>query len=304
MNKSFDQKVRDAIRKEDISVPEHIHQSTEALLASLPEKEGVQTKAHINFRPVRRIIAAAACFLFVVLVALPNVSVTYAKAVENIPIIGDLVEIFTIRNYFYSDERHELDAKIPEVNDPYHTQASDLINMNVDELTGEVIHRFYDNLEITHDKGYGSIHIDYETITNTDKWFTLKLTVSEIQASSNTYFRFYHIDRVHGTYVSFGDLFDSKDFDAIEQIIRTQMEAEMAADSEVVYWTEDTELGQSITALNAEQNFYFDDSGNLVIVYNQYEVSPGSMGCPQFELLPEEYMEYMNQHIAELFGQE
>ena len=167
-----------------------------------------------------------------------------------------------------------------------------------------MIHRFYHNLEITHDKGYGSIYIDYETITNTDKWFTLKLTVSEIQASSNTYFRLYHIDRVHGTYVNFGDLFDSKDFDAIEQIIRAQMEAEMAADSEVVYWTESTELGQSITGLSAEQNFYFDDDGNLVVVYNQYEVGPGSMGCPQFELLPEEYMEYMNQYIAELFGQE
>ena len=304
MNQSFDKEIRDAIREEDIPVPERIHQRTEALLASLPEKEVKQTKPRIDFRPVRRIAAIAACFLFVMLVVLPNVSVAYAQAVENIPIIGDLVEIFTIRNYFYSDERHELDANIPEVNDPYHTQASDLINMNVDELTGDVIHRFYHNLEITHDKGYGSIYIDYETITNTDKWFTLKLTVSEIQASSNTYFRLYHIDRVHGTYVNFGDLFDSKDFDAIEQIIRAQMEAEMAADSEVVYWTESTELGQSITGLSAEQNFYFDDDGNLVVVYNQYEVGPGSMGCPQFELLPEEYMEYMNPYIAELFGQE
>ena len=29
--------------------------------------------------------------------------------------------------------------------------------------------------------------------------------------------------------------------------------------SEAVYWTEDTGLGQSITALGAEQNFYFDN---------------------------------------------
>ena len=59
------------------------------------------------------------------------------------------------------------------------------------------------------------------------------------------------------------------------------MEAEMDSDPDVVYWTEDTELGQSITALSAEQNFYFDDAGNLVIVYNKYEVAPGSMGCPE-----------------------
>ncbi len=47
----------------------------------------------------------------------------------------------------------------------------------------------------------------------------------------------------------------------------------MAADSEVVYWTEDTGLDQSITALCAEQNFHFDDDGNLVIVCNKYEVA-------------------------------
>ena len=293
MNQLFDQKIRDAIRKEDIQVPDRIHQRTEALLASLPEKEIKQTKPRVDFRAVRRIAAAAACLAFVVLIVMPNISVAYAQAVENIPIIGDLVEIFTIRNYFYSDERHELDAKVPEVNDPYHTQVSDLINMNVDELTGEVIHKFYDNLEITHDKGYGSVYIDYETITNTDKWFTLKLTVSEIQASSNTYFKIYHIDRVHGTYVSFGDLFDSRSFDAIEQIIRTQMEAEMAADSEVVYWTEETGLGQSITGLNAGQNFYFDDDGNLVIVYNQYEVAPGYMGCPEIVIDKDDFEKYL-----------
>lgn len=297
MNQSFDKEIRDAIREEDIRVPERIHQRTEALLASLPEKEVNQPKSRIDFRPVRRIAAIAACFLFVMLVVLPNVSVAYAQAVENIPIIGDLVEIFTIRNYFYSDERHELDAKIPEVNDPYHTQASDLINMNVDELTDEVIHRFYDNLEITHDKGYGSIYIDYEAITNTDKWFTLKLTVSEIQASSNTYFKFYHIDRVHGTYVSFGNLFDSKDFDAIEQIIRTQMEIEMAADSEVVYWIESTGMGQSLTGLSAEQNFYFDNNGNLVVVYNQYEVGPGSMGCPEIVIDKDDFEKYLTLNI-------
>ena len=103
MNQLFDQKIRDAIRKEDIQVPDRIHQRTEALLASLPEKEIKQTKPRVDFRAVRRIAAAAACLAFVVLIVMPNISVAYAQAVENIPIIGDLVEIFTIRNYFYSD---------------------------------------------------------------------------------------------------------------------------------------------------------------------------------------------------------
>ena len=292
MKQSFDQEIREALQGEQTAVPESVHQRTEMLLDSLPEKE---TKPRLRILPAatRRFISTAACILFVMLVVLPNLSVTYAHAMENIPIIGDLVEIFTIRNYFYSDGRHELDAEVPEVNDPNNEQVSDLINKDMNELTSAVIQKFYDDLEISHDTGYGSIYIDYETVTNTDEWFTLKLTVSEVQASSNTYFKFYHIDRTNGTYVTFGDLIDSEDFGAIEQIIRAQMEAEMAADPDVVYWTEDTELGQSITALSTDQNFYFDDAGNLVIVYNKYEVSPGSMGCPEIVISKEKIEKYL-----------
>lgn len=298
MKQLFDQEIRNAIREEHIPFPEHIHQRTEALLESLPEKEISRTKPNIFYRPVRRVATAVACILFVMLVVLPNVSVTYAHAMENIPIIGELVEIFMIRNYFYSDSRHELDANIPEINDPHNEQISDLINKDVSELTGAIIRKFYDDLEISHDAGYGSVYIDYETVTNTERWFTLKLTVSEVQASSNTYFKFYHIDRVNGTYVSFGDLFDSEDFDAIEQIIRTQMEAEMAADRSVVYWTEDTELGQSITTLSEEQNFYFDETGNLIIVYNKYEVGPGSMGCPEIVISKDDIEQYLDSNYG------
>ena len=292
MKQSFDQEIREALQGEQIPVPESVHQRTEMLLDSLPEKEA-KPKLRILHTTTRRFISTAACILFVMLVLLPNLSVTYAHAMENIPIIGDLVEIFTIGNYFYSDDRHELDAEVPKVNDPSNEQVSDLINKDVNELTSAVIQKFYDDLEISHDTGYGSIYIDYETVTNTDEWFTLKLTVSEVQASSNTYFKFYHIDRTNGTYVTFGDLIDSEDFGAIEQIIREQMEAEMAADPDVVYWTEDTELGQSITALTADQNFYFDDAGNLVIVYNKYEVGPGSMGCPEIVIGKEKFEKYL-----------
>lgn len=293
MKQSFDQEIRKTLQAEPIPVPESVHQRTELLLDSLPEKES-KPQLRILPKAVRRFISAAACILFVLLVLLPNISVTYAHAMENIPIIGELVEIFTVRNYLYSDGRHELNADVPEVNDLNNEQVSDLINKDVNELTGAIIQKFYGDLEISHDTGYGSIYIDYETVTNTDEWFTLKLTVSEVQASSNTYFKFYHIDRANGTYVTFGDLFDSEDFDSIEQIIRAQMEVEMAADPDVVYWTEDSELGQNMTALSAEQNFYFDDAGNLVIVYNKYEVGPGYMGCPEFKITPKEYELYID----------
>lgn len=296
MKKSFDQEIRDAVRKEQIPVPSQIHQQTEQLLSALPEKKS-RKSIYIYSKTLVKIAAAAACFLFVTLFFLPNVSVVYAQTLSEIPIIGKIVEVFTIRNYFYSDGHHELDAEIPSIQDPEYSQASNLININIDELTSAVIQKFYAELEITGNKGYGSIYIDYETITNTEDWFTLKLTVSEIEASSNTYNVFYHIDRNAGTYVTFGNLIAEKDFSAIEQLILEQMEDQMDNSPEVIYWTKKNDFGQSITSLDENQNFYFNKTGDLVIVYNKYEVGPGSMGCPEFAISPEEYQQYLQYPI-------
>lgn len=288
MKESFDREIRERIKEEPVPVPQQVHRQIEQTLESLPEKK---ERRRIVMMP--RGLAVAAAILLLMLVLLPNVSVAYAQAVEKIPVIGDLVQIFTVRNYFYSDGHHELDAEIPEVNDSDHAQISDLINKNVDELTNAVIQKFYQELEITGGTGYGSIYIDYETVTNTEEWFTLKLTVSELAASSNTYLRFYHIDRVNGTYVTFGDLFRTEDFEAIEELVKEQMRLEMEKDEDAVYWFEKTELGQSIPALEEEQNFYFNENGDLVIVYNQYEVGPGSMGCPEIAISADLYEQYL-----------
>ena len=293
MKQSFDQEIRDALQQEPISVPASVHERTEQILDALPEKES-KPKLFVLPRAVVRATQAAACILFVLLVLLPNISVTYAQAVENIPVIGSLVEIFTIRNYFYSDDRHELDVQVPQVSDPDNQSASNLINKNVNELTSAVIQQFYADMEITHDKGYGSIYIDYETVTNTDKWFTLKLTVTELAASSNTYFRFYHIDRTTGTYVTFGDLFDEADYPALEQLIIRQMRREMDENEDAVYWIDGAEVGENFTALSSTQNFYFDDAGNLVSVYNKYEVGPGYMGCPEIEIPSQDFQAYLD----------
>ena len=67
-------------------------------------------------------------------------------------------------------------------------------------------------------------------------------------------------------------------------LIIRQMRQEMDENEDAVYWIDGVEAGESFTALSGTQNFYFDDAGNLVIVYNKYEVGPGYMGCPELEI--------------------
>jgi hypothetical protein len=275
--KDFDKEIKSKIQGEKIVVPINIHQRIENTLDSLPEITE-KPKSHI----FQRISAAVACFVFVTLLLLPNVSTGYAEAASKIPVIGELVEVLTLRNYFYSDDRHEMNIDVLNISDAEAKQAAERINMNIDELTHELVGKFYDEVELD-DNGYGSIYVDYEIVTNSKEWFTLKLTVTQTSGSSNTYYKFYHINRKTGNYIELHDLFNSDEYrERITDNIKEQIEAQMKADKNKVYFSNDIIAGEEFVSIDKNQNFYINKNNNLVIVFDKYEIAPGSMGCPEF----------------------
>lgn len=276
--KDFDKILRKKAVQEKAEIPESVKNSIEKALSNLPEKE----KKIYHMRPFARVLMTAACFIFITIFLLPNISVTYAEAMEKVPVINEIVKVVTIRNYIYSDDRHELNVKVPEI-EGGESPAADYINKDITELTNTLVSQFYKDLEITGNNSYGSIHMDYEIITNTEKWFTLKISVSETAASSNNYYEFYHIDKQNGKIVNLGDLYRREDAgEIITAEIKRQMVEIMAADENKSYWIEESDIGEDFASVGYEHNFYWNENGDLVIVFDKYEVAPGSMGTPEF----------------------
>ena len=274
----FDKYIKSEVAKEQTDIPDSVKNRIEQTLVDLPEKKPV--KKQIRILP--RIAASAACFVFIILFLLPNVSVTYAQALEQLPVIGDLVRVVTIRNYYYDDNHWKMDINIPQI-ESEDSKSVDYINKDVSELTTALINRFYEDLEINGNKGYGSLNVDYEVVTNTDSWFTLKLTVCQTAASSNTYFKFYHIDKNQGKIVELGDLFNTDKFsDSLVAEIKKQMQEQMANDENISYWINNSGIGEEFATVSADHNFYWNENGDLVIIFDKYEVAPGSMGTPEF----------------------
>ena len=274
----FDKYIKSEVAKEQTDIPDSVKNRIEQTLVDLPEKKPV--KKQIRILP--RIAASAACFVFIILFLLPNVSVTYAQALEQLPVIGDLVRVVTIRNYYYDDNHWKMDINIPQI-ESEDSKSVDYINKDVSELTTALINRFYEDLEINGNKGYGSLNVDYEVVTNTDSWFTLKLTVCQTAASSNTYFKFYHIDKKQGKIVELGDLFNTDKFsDSLVAEIKKQMQEQMANDENISYWINNSGIGEEFATVSAGHNFYWNENGDLVIIFDKYEVGPGSMGTPEF----------------------
>lgn len=275
----FDRYLKNKAAEEAEELPESVKNRVEQTLDSLPERKGGARRK----RTLSHVAAAAACFLFTALFLLPNVSVAYAQAIEQIPVLGDIARVVTIRNYYYADEMHEMDIDVPQI-DAADSEAAGQINRDIDELTKTLVDRFYEDLAAIGEESHGSVYVDHETVTDTDTWFTLKLRVHETAGSSNTYYRYYHIDKRDGKIVQLGDLArDEHFYEALEDEVRRQMKLRMEQDSDEVYWLDDSLIGDCVS-LTPEHNFYFNDGGELVLVFDKYEVAPGYMGTPEFAI--------------------
>ena len=276
MNK-FDKKIKELAKAEHREVPQSVVKVIDDTLEDLPDSDG---KAHRR-NYVSKIVGIAACFVLVLFVVMPNVSPAYAEALEHVPVVGKLVELVTIRNYIYSDGNYEMDIKVPEVQNQ--NEAGEFINKDVNQLTEALVNQFYETLGASQSEGYGAIYLDYDAVTETPQWFTLKLTVTETAADSDSYFKFYNIDRVKGEIVELGDVFESQaGLNLVSSEIERQMKERMTVNPEQVFWMDEEEFTSNSPLLESEHNFYWNKDGNLVVPFDKYEVGPGYIGAPEF----------------------
>ncbi len=285
----FDKFIKSEASKNEITVPDEVKEKIDETLTNLPERK---IKKH-KTRAATKIILTAASFALVLLVVFPNVSAVYAQAMEKIPVISSIVKVFTIRNYSYSDKNHEMDINVPQIEDQSN-EAADYINKDVDELTKMLADRFNEELEVSGSQAHTGIYVDYDVVTNTDSWFTLKVMVHEAAGSSDTYYKYYHINKLNGKIVKLGDIVENDDFyDVVKEETERQMRQQMKKDDAVIYWLEDAPFGDDFSEIDGEHNFYWDENFDLVIAFDKYEVAPGAMGTPEFTISKNLILDYI-----------
>lgn len=290
MNK-FDKKLNTLAKSEALNCPEQVTDIIDVVLDSLPERI---YKKKVNCKATFIVIGLTA--LVLLFFVMPNISPSIARAMEDIPIIGSIVKVTTIRNYQYNEGNYNADVKVPSV-DVEGIEDNDsvkFINSSVEELTDTLIEQFNKDMDVSGKKGHSALNIDYKVIANNDTWFTLRIRVNEIAASSNTYYEFYHIDKANGHIAQLSNLFTSSDYvKVISDNIHAQISKQMEDDSSLIYWDNAESPEKGFHNIDRNQNFYFSQEGNLVIVFDKYEVAPGYMGCPEFEIPRSIYSDYL-----------
>lgn len=274
----FDEELRRRAAAEGDGVPESFSNRVRETLDNLPS------------RPSRRgtwrhLLGAGLAAAVAVTVALPNTSAAMAETLGALPVVGELFRAVTFRTYAVEEGKNHVSIDVPQILDETGSTGAEAINDQVETYTDQLIAEFESEAQAD---GYFNLDVTWEVVTNTEKWFTLRISTDRVMASGNHQEQHYHIDAATGEQKTLSDLFPA-DYDYVTVIsdeLKTQMAQRIADNPGEAYWLEGiNELGTwYFDAIDPEQDFYFNGDGKIVIPFDKYEVGPGSTGSPEFTL--------------------
>lgn len=256
----------------------------ESMMAGI-QKAKKEKRMRVMIQITKKTGIAAAAALFAVTV-MANVSPVTANAMERIPVIGTIAKVVTFRTFEDSKDNYEAKIDIPQVS--IGDQANTEVNRSIEEYANQLIAAY--EKELAEDKagdGHYSVTSSYEVVTDNDKYLSLRINTTEIMASGAQYVKIFTIDKGTGQVVTLKDLFrDKADYiQALSDEIKGQMRAQMAADESKLYFLDSgEEAADDFNQITGDESFYFNQDGELVLVFDEYTVAPGYMGVVEFTI--------------------
>ena len=220
--------------------------------------------------------SAAAVGLIIVSV---NASSTFAKSLENIPVIGNIIRVVNFNNYRIDKDGMDVSISLPEVS----SDSKDLeykLNKEFEKEGKEAYKKYEAEVEKLEKEGkttHKSAEMWSETVAENDKTLSVAIYNTETEASASTSRKIYNIDKKDKTILTLEGMFGNNDYvDVLSKNILSQMKERTKKDSNDVYFVDHT------FKIKKDQPFYINDKGELVICFDEYEVAPGSAGLVEF----------------------
>ncbi|EKF35112.1 DUF3298 and DUF4163 domain-containing protein [Bacillus xiamenensis] len=223
---------------------------------------------------------AAAASLFVTTV---NVSPQAARAISEVPVIGELVKVVTFTEFKKSNQGTNIDLKTPHVSGLGDGTLQDSLNQKY-LAENKKLYQDFEKETKGYQNGHLSVESGYEVKTNNDQILSIgryKVTTEASAAEEMTYDT---VDKKNHVLLTLPSLFkDERYIDVISENIKEQMKKQMKEDSNKIYWIGKEDM-DPFKKIQPEQSFYINSKGKLVISFNEYDVAPGYMGMVEFTI--------------------
>ena len=248
-------------------------------------------------RPGRKRSARpAACALLTLLLGLVllNCMPAMAQTLETLPGLGAAVRLVDVRSYRAAWGDTLFRADLP-VLVPAHgagtgagTGAGDAgaddLNQQMEDYIDRVRETFLWYVAREY-QGYVASETGYTVLRDDEALLSLCFYTTVNAGGSGEYSRCFTLDKRTGQVLELSDLFapGSDYVGAVSADILRQMTGQVEAGQGDYFipggiWPEE----DCFDSIAADQNFYLDADNRLVILFDEYEVAPGSMGSPRF----------------------
>ena len=251
-------------------------------------RQGKANRARRRSRTLRRsLTGVAACFA--VLVGVLNVSPAAAAAAADVPVLGGLFRVLTVRDFTQTDDDRTLEVSQPAVGsgEALAQRVNAEIQAIVDEKIAEgeqMVADYKDAFFATGgtqeqwDQHDNSVSVTYEIKSRTDTAvsFVVDSVVTTTSALEEQFY--YNLDLAAGKELTLADVLGEDWVTVCNDSIRSQM---AAAEDPSVYF--DESMG-GFSTVDETTQFYLNQAGNPVVVFPKYTVAIGAMGVVEFEI--------------------
>ncbi len=296
---------------DNIEIPDELHSSVRQFVNM---QDGQKTEKEKWRRKIVRYAASAAAVLFTVLIIGLNTNQAFAQGMAELPLVGKLVRVLTIRSYREVKDNTEYDVKIPEIQtgkEPPVTGRKDstgtedvpgktqnaILDINtkirdiVDNYTSDAETRIADYKKAFLETGGTEkeweernfrVQVNYEVKVQTEDYLSLVLTGDEDWSGAYGVQYYYNLDLKTGENITLKELL-GEDYKKLADIqVKDEMDKRVSQDPDFMYFSKEE---GGFSGITDETNFYINQSGNPVIVFDKYEVAPGFMGRQEFEII-------------------
>lgn len=283
-----------------IVVPEELDDRLKEALKNAPEPKKKPAKM-IRFFKLAGTCAAAFALCFTIGL---NTSEVFAMEASQLPVIGSIAKVLTIRSYETKEDVTTTKVDVPEIQietdkESVKNAITDVnaeIQILVDKFTAEKEVEIQEYKEAFLATGGTEeewnersidINVSYEVKHQSNTTLSLLVDAWISMVSFQEERHFYNIDLVSGKELTLTDLLGEDAYAYASECVLTQMHEMIEAEPDAyIFWgvNDNGEMNTEYEGVKESTPFYINAVGNVVISFDKYEVGPGYMGIQEFEI--------------------
>lgn len=272
---------------ESMPIPEELNDRVQAGIRQGQKKYRTRRRSRMLRRSVTGV---AACFA--VVFGTLNLSPTVAAAAADVPVLGGLFQVLTVRSYETEKDQAHYQVEVPEVvSDADIAQRVNAeIQARVDEHVAEMEQMWKEYHEAFIATGGTEeewaqrsmdVNVTYEVKSQTDTTVSFVVDLSQCSVYDSQTQYYYNLDLANDRDITLRDLLGDDWVSICNQAIQDQIDASVDADG-FTYFFKPEEGG--FTTVDETTSFYIREDGVPVVVFPEYSIAAGAAGITEFPI--------------------